>query len=1058
MLTNGYIFVSPKFQYSIYLHIQNITRQKNFCPDLTFFINKTINMKKLILLLATSCTFCSMLVAQTNPEGMNYQAVARNTKGEILADQPIALKVILFSVQSTGKIEYYSEVHDVVTSATGVFSLVVGKGKKESGVFETVPWSKENIWMQVSIKSKGQSDFVTISNSKLLAVPYAFYAATAGQVAALTEENSASSKDMDLSKCPCEGGISQVKVLYLGPSGVTINVYGKKDQRDLLVTFNGVINGTILTVNANNYPDGKFKNETFFEVLSQGISMVEINTECEELKKPWEVSLGETIGNFSVLSHRDKKNNAECTVCDIKKEWHVGGNGLMDLCNWLGTKSNTELILITNNIPRQTIAKDGNISIKRSLKIGADLNVDSTVKLNILGGETINHGMFSVDGATDLNSTLNVDGITNLNSNLNVNNARPTKLTGTLTVDGITDLNAALSVKNTSPTLLTGTLQVIKDALFKEKVFLDNATYQSTSPTTGALVVNGGLGLGGNLNIGGSSAFGGAVSFAGAVGITDLTESTSTSTGALIVGGGIGIGKRLNVLGGGLFSSTLGVAGITTLSNVTESTGTGNGALLISGGASIAKNLNIGGALTTAGITTFNNTLNVNASSSYIANFVNSTSANGISIQVGAGIPTNSNDFVTFKKSSGAIVGRIEGETLSELNVNPEYVNEKNAFIFEVTTGSVDLAIAAFEIAQGVVDVVASASSSTACVGLGACITAPIPSFIIAAGTSLVLKIANAASAATSLAGAITTRNAYVSNKENNLGVTYQSGSADYAEWLPKNNPSDKFLPGYVVGLKNGRISINTAGAEKLFVISTKPIVLGNMPATGNETDFEKVAFMGQVPVQVLGKVNTGDYILPSGKNNGLAKAVSPDKMKPEDYIHIVGVAWSASSNDIVSTINVAIGLNTGDISKVVAEQSKEISSLRTKVDETNSILAKLIPGFKEAAGISGKDIVNSKVPVPTNTTHQDHTTGIVKADAGDIVYFNVTPDQLNAMFAMAEKIFLENGGDANTDPFWKRMKSEPGFKEATMQQVNQKFTNALHTHQQINKQYLGDK
>ena len=152
-------------------------------------------MKKLILLLAMSCTFCSMLVAQTNPEGMNYQAVARNTKGEILADQPIALKVILFSVQSTGKIEYYNEVHDVVTSATGVFSLVVGKGKKESGVFETVPWSKENIWMQVSIKSKGQSDFVTISNSKLLAVPYAFYAATAGQVAALTEESSASSKE-----------------------------------------------------------------------------------------------------------------------------------------------------------------------------------------------------------------------------------------------------------------------------------------------------------------------------------------------------------------------------------------------------------------------------------------------------------------------------------------------------------------------------------------------------------------------------------------------------------------------------------------------------------------------------------------------------------------------------------------------------------------------------------------------------------------------------------------------------------------------------------------------
>ncbi len=136
---------------------------------------------------------------------------------------------------------------------------------------------------------------------------------------------------------------------------------------------------------------------------------------------------------------------------------------------------------------------------------------------------------------------------------------------------------------------------------------------------------------------------------------------------------------------------------------------------------------------------------------------------------------SGNNDFVTFRNNSGGVVGRIEGQTLAELNADSDYINEKNAFIFDVVTSSVDLAIAGFEVAQGVVDVIAAASSSTACVGLGVCVTAPIPSFIIAAGASLVLKIANAASEATSLAGAIVYRDTYVSNRESQIGVTYQS-------------------------------------------------------------------------------------------------------------------------------------------------------------------------------------------------------------------------------------------------------------------------------------------
>jgi hypothetical protein len=907
-------------------------------------------MKRLILLLAFSGLFSTMLFAQSSPEGMNYQAVARNLKGEILANQPISLKVFLFSLNANGKTTYYNEVHDVVTSSTGVFSLVIGKGRMESGFFGLVPWAKENIWMEVSIKSKGDADFAVISNSQLLAVPYAFHSLTAER----------------LSTDGAGGG-----------SGVP----------------------------------------------SQNWSL---------------------FGNSNSNPVTDK----------------------------LGVTDSVDLVMVTNNLERLRIYANGDIFMKKSLRIGANLTVDSSAYLNKVGGQTINYGPFTVDRQsptllsgtltvdkeTDLNSSLNVDGITDLNSALNVNNASPTKLTGTLRVDGVTDLNSALNVNNMSPTWLTGTLQVDKDGTFKEKLIIES-TYQTDttgSTPSGSLQVGGGAYIAKNLYIGGIAKFGGPAAFGGAVSINDLTQSTSTSTGALIVKGGVGIGRRLNVGEGALFESTVGVTGITTITNATQSTTTANGALIVAGGAGIAKNVNIGGALTTTGITTLNNVLNVNtpASAAYSAVFDNQ-GANGISIEVGAGTPNNNNDFVTFRKSGGGIVGRIEGETLAELEVNADYVAARDAFIFEVVTGSVDLAIATFEVAQGVVDVAAASSSSTACVGFGACITAPIPSFIIAAGTNLVLKIANAASEATSLAGAITSRNTYVTNAQNSVGVTYQSGSADYAEWLPKANSGEMFQAGYVVGLKNGKITLNTTNAEKLFVISTKPIVLGNMPEEGKESNYEKVAFMGQVPVQVLGKVNAGDYILPSGKNNGLAIAVSPDKMKPEDYTRIVGVAWASSENAVFGKVNTAIGLNTGDVSKVVADQAKEITDLKSRINETNAILARLVPGFKEAAGIKGNEV--SILPPNPPAGHNDHA-GEISANASNIVYFEVSKDQLNAMFAMAEKLFIDNGGDMSTHPFWKRIKSEPGFKEATMQQVAEKFRAAMHTHQDINKQFLRGK
>lgn len=132
----------------------------------------------IVLLLAIS----NGIFCQGVPAGMKYQAVARDLKGGILANQKISLQISLQTQGEKSAVVHYTETHEVVTSELGLFTLVIGEGKAGANAFKDVPWSTEDIWMQVAIKDKGSSNFSTISNSKLLAVPYAFHAATASQL------------------------------------------------------------------------------------------------------------------------------------------------------------------------------------------------------------------------------------------------------------------------------------------------------------------------------------------------------------------------------------------------------------------------------------------------------------------------------------------------------------------------------------------------------------------------------------------------------------------------------------------------------------------------------------------------------------------------------------------------------------------------------------------------------------------------------------------------------------------------------------------------------------
>ena len=173
-------------------------------------------------------------------------------------------------------------------------------------------------------------------------------------------------------------------------------------------------------------------------------------------------------------------------------------------------------------------------------------------------------------------------------------------------------------------------------------------------------------------------------------------------------------------------------------------------------------------------------------------------------------------------------------------------------------------------------------------------------------------------------------------------GVTYKSGGADFAEYLERMDPADVFEVGEIVGVSGGKISRQTGGADHILVVTGAPVVLGNAPPLELEDLYERVAFLGQVPVLVLGDVNSGDYILPSGLEDGTGIAVAPEDLRPEDMPLIVGTAWSASVGGGGVHVTVALGLKAINWGAMIGENQAEVDDLQEEVDGLKQRVAQL--------------------------------------------------------------------------------------------------------------------
>ena len=120
----------------------------------------------------------NMAMAQA-PQGIPYQAVARNSSGSILVSTAISVRFTIRDSIATGVIKY-RETFSVTTSVQGMFSVNVGQGTPVTGTFSGINWGTNAKFMQVEMDPAGGSSYIDMGTTQMMSVPYALYANQSG--------------------------------------------------------------------------------------------------------------------------------------------------------------------------------------------------------------------------------------------------------------------------------------------------------------------------------------------------------------------------------------------------------------------------------------------------------------------------------------------------------------------------------------------------------------------------------------------------------------------------------------------------------------------------------------------------------------------------------------------------------------------------------------------------------------------------------------------------------------------------------------------------------------
>lgn len=909
-------------------------------------------MKRIIHLLTFIFLANLTLLAQENArQGINYQAVARTTEGQVMPNQEISLKVVLRKGGPDGK-KVFVEIHQIKTNQLGLFSLTIGQGNAGKGVLEEVPWSESEIWMELNIDETGGSNFKAIHSTRLMAVPYAFHALTANELTSNPMTKSSRATGLPF-------------WTLIGNNNIDVenrdHFIGTRDSVDFVFKTNSLqrmviqADGTLI-----------FLGDVFFE------SNLDIG---ENLS----VGQDATIGN-NLQVDSSATVNVDLTII---QDLYVGRDAFIG--RDLEVDSNATIqqdLFVRDSLQVDNNANIGlDLNVDRDVSIGRDMQVDSnaTIQQNLFVRDSLqvdnntNIGKdVTIGGNLSVGDKLQVDSSANIGFDLNV--GRDLNVIENVMVDRNiqVDTNAVIgfdlyvrdslqvdSNANIGFNLNVGQIATIDQLLYtRDSLQVDSSANIGLDVNVGRIaMVNDLVHTKDSLQVDSSANIGLDVTIGRHLFVRDsLQVDSSANIGLDLNIGRNAIVKDLLHTKDSLLVDSIAIVGKYLF--VEDSLG-------INGRMGITQNLTVGALSTLDTVhlnkgATIDGTLRVSGKTEQIGLLdVRNDAVIGKTLSVTGDIIGNANATVDTLFSRKSIIIE-DGNLLAKNNVNVlerfsvgalDGLPSNTGFFINADAQKFDFPFRMQVIDSGYVFSVGKQGEILSKSGKRGI---PTPGefgdfgdkygfWLNSRDQGLYLQLSQPFLEETnnfiSFADSLGTELGKIASDEFGEGITYTSSNGDYAEWLERSNHKEELSYGDIVGVRGGKISKRLTEADHFMVISRSPIVLGNKPPTEEEDQYEKVGFIGQVPVKVEGAVKIGDYILPCGRNDGVGRAVSPHQMRLTDYKMIVGVAWEKSSATAIKYINTAIGINTNDLSAVIAQQQAELDKLNASVAEIRQVL-----------------------------------------------------------------------------------------------------------------------
>ena len=135
-------------------------------------------MKKILLFFVAIMAMIFVAEAQA-PERFSYQSVIRDAAGNLVANEPVGVRVSILQYSPDGS-AVYSETHNRATNANGLVTMEIGAGTVVSGSFSNIDWASGPYFLKIETDVNGGTNYTLAGTQQMLSVPYALYAATSG--------------------------------------------------------------------------------------------------------------------------------------------------------------------------------------------------------------------------------------------------------------------------------------------------------------------------------------------------------------------------------------------------------------------------------------------------------------------------------------------------------------------------------------------------------------------------------------------------------------------------------------------------------------------------------------------------------------------------------------------------------------------------------------------------------------------------------------------------------------------------------------------------------------